>query len=65
MTVVGRHPVHAGKRHGAVALDPEVNRESPENRFALGHSGVRRQEAGVRRQGSKRIRAEINVRQAF
>ncbi len=35
VTVVGRHPVHAGKRHGAVALDPEVNRESPENRFVL------------------------------
>ena len=35
MTVVGRHPVHAGKRHGAVALDPKVNGRPVENRLVL------------------------------
>ena len=35
MTVVGRHPVHAGKRHGAVGLDPKVNGTPVENRLVL------------------------------
>ena len=35
VTVVGRHPVHAGKRHGAVAFDPEVNGKSAEGRLVL------------------------------
>ena len=35
VTVVGRHPVHAGKRHGAVALDPQVNDRPVENRLVL------------------------------
>ena len=43
VTVVGRHPVHAGKRHGAVAFDPKVNGRPVENRLELapnGYSGV-------------------------
>ena len=35
VTVVGRHPVHAGKRHGAVAFDPKVNGRPVENRLEL------------------------------
>ncbi len=51
VTVVGRHPVHAGKRHGAVALDPEVNDRPVENRLVL---------AGD--EGDKRVTVELRTR---